>query len=103
MRRRLRKKKRMAGFQEFGFDVRAVVNDDDPEAFVDRWIAGLDSNELAFGGRAGPDGLDGFVTRFVRGGVTAENRMAIIAFLEGDVGVVHYEVGGLRDAWHGWA
>lgn len=102
MRRRLRKKKHLAEFQEFGFDVRADVNDDDPEAFVDRWIAQLDSNELAFGGRAGPDGIDGFVTRFVRGGATADDRMAIIAFLEGDEAVVHYEVGGLRDAWYGW-
>lgn len=102
MRKRLRKKKRLAEFKECGFDVCAVLRVEDAEAFVGRWIAAVEANGLAFGGRVGGDGLDGFVTRFTRGGATAEHRMGIVAFLDGDATVVHHEVGGLRDAWYGW-
>jgi len=107
MKKRLRKKKRIGEFKEFGFEVRGDLrpgaSGDDIEAFVDRLIDVVEARSLAFGGGAGRnDKLDGFITRAGRGSATVEDRAALAAFLDGDAEVARHEVGALRDAWHGW-
>lgn len=60
MNKRLRKKKRVGEFKEFGFklfaDLRSCISDDDIEAFVDRLIVFVQTGKLAFGGGGGRDG-----------------------------------------------
>jgi uncharacterized protein YggL (DUF469 family) len=86
MRRRLRKKKRLAEFIELGFLVRAklVPALDDPgfDAFLDRWI----------------DAFEGFVTRTGRASATDADRAAVMAFCEDDSAVISHDVGPLVDA-----
>jgi hypothetical protein len=60
MNKRLRKKKCVGEFKEFGFelfaDLRSGISDDDIEAFVDRLIVVVEVRKLAFGGGGGRDG-----------------------------------------------
>jgi len=103
MKKRLRKKKRVGEFPEFGFEVDANLRSDlDREAlyaFSDRFIAHVEANNLAFGGGIGPM-LRGFVTRFDRGSATEGDRARITTFLKSDPDVVRHDVGALRDAWY---
>jgi len=103
MKKRLRKKKHVGEFQQFGFDVDASLRSNmDREAlsaFSDRFIAHVEANNLAFGGAIGPM-VAGFATRFDRGSATEEDRASITTFLQGDPDVVQHEVGALRDAWY---
>ena len=73
VKKRLREKKRVGEFQEFGFDVdatlRANMDREARYAFSDRFIAHLEANNFAFGGVIGPV-VAGFVTRFERGSAT---------------------------------
>jgi uncharacterized protein YggL (DUF469 family) len=103
MKKRIRKKKRVGEFQEFGFDVDASLRSNmDREAlyaFSDRFIAHIEANNLAFGGGIGPN-VGGFVTRFVRGSATEDDRACTTTFLKNDPDVVQHGVGALRDAWY---
>ena len=60
MNKRLRKKKRVGEFKEFGFellgDLRRGISDDDINAFVDRLIVVVEARKLGFGGGGGRDG-----------------------------------------------
>lgn len=72
--------------------------------FLDRRIDVVDARQLAFSGGAGRDDkLEGFITRVGRGSATEDDRVALVAFLEGDDAVVRHDVGPLRNAWYGWA
>lgn len=103
MRRRLRKKKRLAEFIELGFLVRAklVPALDDPcfDAFLDRWIDAIEARGLVFGGGGRRDAFEGFVTRPGRASATDADRAAVMAFCEKDSAVVSQDVGPLVDAW----
>lgn len=103
MKKRLRKKKRVGEFQEFGFDVdaglRSNMDREALRAFSDRFIACIEANKLAFGGGIGPM-VGGFVTRFDRGSATEVDRSSITTFLKSDRDVVQHQVGALRDAWY---
>ena len=103
MKKRIRKKKRVGEFQEFGFDVdatlRANMDREALYAFSDRFIAHIEANNLAFGGGIGPM-VGGFVTRFARGSATDDDRASITTFLKSDPDVVQRQVGLLRDAWY---
>ncbi len=107
MNKRLRKKKRVGEFKEFGFELRADLRPGlvgvELDAFVDRLIDVVEARKLGFGGGAGRDDkLDGFVTRMGHGSATEDDRAALAAFLAGDDAVVRHEIGALRDAWYGW-
>ncbi len=103
MKKRIRKKKHVREFQEFGFDVdanlRSNMDREALNAFTDRFIAHIEANNLAFGGGIGPM-VGGFVTRFTRGSATEDDRASIATFLKSDPDVVQHQVGGLRDAWY---
>ena len=103
MRRRLRKKKRLGEFTEFGFSVRAEltpgVDDSGIEAFVDRWIDAVEARGLGFGGGGG-EIFEGFVVRMGRGSATEPDREALSTFLAHDSVVLRHEVGMLIDAWN---
>lgn len=106
MNKRLRKKKRVGEFQEFGFDLRGDLrpglDDAEFDAFIHRLIDLAESRGLAFGGGAGRGGkLVGFVTRAGRGSATEADRAALTAFVVHDDAVVRREVGPLRDACYG--
>src|SRR5690242_21482497 len=85
MKKRLRKKKHVGEFQEFGFHVDASLRSNiDREAlcaFSDRFIAHIEANNLAFGGGIGPM-VGGFVTRFDRGSATEDDRTCVATFLD---------------------
>lgn len=103
MKKRIRKKKRVGEFQEFGFDVdatlRANMDREALYAFSDRFIAHIEANNLAFGGGIGAI-VGGFVTRFARGSATEDDRASIMTFLKSDPDVTEHQVGALRDAWY---
>ena len=103
MKKRIRKKKHVGEFQEFGFDVdanlRSHMDREALYAFSDRFIAHIEGNNLAFGGGVGPM-VAGFVTRFDRGSATEDDRASVTAFLTSDPDVARHEVGALRDAWY---
>lgn len=101
MRKRLRKKKRLGEFREYGFGVKFSIPDDSDWnpifwAFVEEAI---ERNGLLFGGS--PHG--GFVTKNARRASTTENdRIAVEAWLKSRPEVSDITVGPLRDACHGW-
>jgi len=105
MKRRLRKKKRLGGFKEIGFelpaDLRPGLVGTKLDDFVDRLIDLVETRKLSFGGGAGRyDKIDGFVMRRIgRGSGTEDDPAAFAAFLEGDADVIRYEVGAMKDAW----
>jgi uncharacterized protein YggL (DUF469 family) len=95
MNRRLRKKKRMGEFKEFGFgllcDLRPGLSIDDIDALVDRLIVVVEARKLGFGGSCGcDDKLEGFVTRMGRGSASEDERTALAAFLAGEDAFVHH-------------
>jgi len=103
MKKRIRKKKRVGEFQEFGFDVdatlRANMDREALYAFSERFIAHIEAKNLAFGGGIGPI-VGGFVTRFAHGSATEDDRASLRTFLKSDPDIVQHQVGSLRDAWN---
>ncbi len=107
MKKRLRKKKRVSEFREFGFEVRGQLRpgleNEALNAFVDRLLAVVEARKLSFAGGAGGDHqFDGFVMRAARGSAIEEDRTALAAFFASDDIIEHHDIGALRDAWHGW-
>jgi uncharacterized protein YggL (DUF469 family) len=98
MRRRLRKKKRIDEFTEFGFEIRAELipdlSDSSFDAFVDRLIEFVEGRQLAFGG-GGSRAFEGFVTHPGRASASDEDRFALSGFLNDDSTVVRYQIGPL--------
>ncbi len=99
--RRLRKKLRIAEFQELGFPVSMEyenpLNPDEQEAFLTAFLDEvIERRGLAYGG-----GVEtGFVCRFGRGSVTQEDREAVSAWLLARPDVKSASVGPLTDCWH---
>jgi len=99
MRRRLRKKKHLGEFREFGFQVKAELSSEaDHEAFLDRLIDAVEARQLGFGG-GGKEDFQGFVTRLGRGSASDADREVLGRFLAGDPAVLHHEIGPRIDAW----
>jgi len=105
MKRRLRKKKRLGEFREFGFEVDAELRkslaQDEFNAFLDRLIDFIEVHELGFAGGPVDGHFRGFVSRFGRGSPSEDDRAALAAFLAADAAIASHEVHALRDAWHG--
>jgi uncharacterized protein YggL (DUF469 family) len=98
--RRLRKKLRIAEFQELRFPVSMEyenpLNPDEQEAFLTAFLDEvIERRDLAYGG-----GVDtGFVCRFGRGSVTEEDRESVSAWLLARTDVTSPSVGPLADCW----
>jgi len=112
MNRRMRKKRHLGEYQEFGFNVRFQVRPDeaDPDfmGFENEFILdAIEANLLGFGGSIG-DSYDGFVVRMdprARGkcceSVTPEQRSTLERWLLAHPRVFDLHVGPLIDAWYG--
>lgn len=103
--RRLRKKRRVGEFQEFGFDVHFKIHADvaDPghEQVLDDFILeAIEAHGLAAGG-GGREVMDFFVTSARRrGSATNNDRQAVEAWLRNRGELIAHHVGELRDAWY---
>lgn len=107
MRKRLRKKRHLGEFQEFGFTVswkmKSNLNDEEYNQFWDRFIKeAIEANGLSFGGGIGPDEGEGFVANMGGGSATDEHRAIVQEWLTQDPDVAECRVEPLRDAWYGW-
>ncbi len=105
MRRRLRKKLRLAEFAQMGFTVKyqpePVLAASVLEAFLDRFILqAIEANDLHCGGGGGPEEWDFFVCPNGRRSATDVDRQRVRAWLESEPGVRNLRVGPLQDAWH---
>lgn len=105
--RRLRKKLRVGEFQELGFEVEIRFAPGDEPAFddaLDAWIEFVESRSWLFGGGGTVDlgKLGGFVVKDGRGTLTEADRAAAEAWLKEAAWVEGFQVGSLKDAWHGW-
>ena len=106
MRRRLRKKRRVGEFQEFGFDVTytptAECTEPNRDKLLDAFIEqAIEANGLQCGG-GGVVTMEFFVTRVKRrSSATEADRLVVQQWLESRPDVVSFDIGGLRDAWYG--
>jgi len=101
MRKRLRKKRHLGEFREFGFQVRTVwadhltqeQQDDAIDSFI---LQAIEANGLYCGG--GGRGVWGVCARH---GATEEQRRAVERWLSQCPAVKEFTLGPLVDAWYG--
>lgn len=107
MNRRLRKKKRLGEFQELGFEVTYSLpqgtSQEERVTFLWSFLEeAAEANGLLAGG-GGSDPAHFFVVSAKRrGSATEEQRIAVSEWLAKNPRVAAFNVGPLRDAWHGW-
>lgn len=96
--RRQRKKLHIGEFQEFGFAIKTQLKADArEEVFVDTLLEEvIEPHGLEFGGWAN----GGFITKAVRGSVSAADREAVITWLRTRPDVQAARVSELVDAWN---
>jgi uncharacterized protein YggL (DUF469 family) len=105
MKKRLRKKLRLAEFRELGFEVRFLLPDDldetDLEHFWDAFITdAIEREGLVCGGGCGR-AWDIVVARHHRGSATEADRANIYQWLARYGAVRDVTIGPLVDMWHG--
>jgi len=106
MRKRLRKKKHVGEFQEFGFelsfDIPEGLSIDDRNAVLDEFITdAIEANDLQFGGGGGGSTWSGYaILDRPRGSTTEAQRQAVLKWLEENPKVSNVMVGELVDAWY---
>ena len=100
MRRRLRKKKRIGEFQEFGVEVTAKLKSGvDFDAFLDDFISdAIEVNGLAFGGGCLKAMFSGFV-ELGRRDVHTSNLEKVTAWFAKEGRIESYQVSEPVDAW----
>jgi uncharacterized protein YggL (DUF469 family) len=106
LRKRLRKKRRLAEFREYGFSVLYQLEPGaDPgaaDAFLDRFVeSAVEANGLLCGGGGGPVQFDFFVVGQTRLGASESQRQRLQEWLFRQPEVAVQKVGELEDAWHG--
>ena len=105
MKKRLRKKRHIGEFAEYGFKLRFAMTDGlstlDRNSILDDFIAEIERLGLQFGG-GGVSDWEGFAALDSRGTATDEHRSAILAWLESHPNIEKPVVGPLVDSWHGW-
>jgi uncharacterized protein YggL (DUF469 family) len=106
MRKRLRKKLRVAEFTQMGFTVRYQprpgLGDSELEALLDRFVhEAIEVNDLHCGGGGSPEGWDFFVCANGRRSATDRDRLRVRDWLESQADVTNILVTQLQDAWHG--
>lgn len=104
MKKRLRKKLRLGEFSELGFELRvtlaANLSESAQEDAIDAFIeAAIESRDLAVGGGFA-DAWNFFVTRAGTGSVSADERAAVVSWLENDSRFAKVEASPLLDAWY---
>ena len=102
MNKRLRKKKRVGKFTEYGFSVDMHYVDDFSEAeslaFLDDWVSVLESNGLCCGSGSNTKKLEGYVATEGRGTATEDHRRLIDEWLTSHSKVRQHSLGPLTDA-----
>jgi uncharacterized protein len=100
MRKRLRKKKHMGEFQEWGVEFELTVKPGvDFDAFCDDFIDEcIESRELAFGGGGGEMKLKGFI-ELGRSDVHLANLAHVAAWFANSASIESYSIGEPLDAW----
>ena len=99
--RRLRKKMRVGEFQELGFEyelkLKQPLTPEQEEALMDRLLNELIlPRNLTASGRVS----EGFVTAYLRGSATEDDRQATKAWLAAQPEVAEATVSALKDAWY---
>lgn len=107
--RRQRKKLHVGDFQELVFEVlirfRSPLEEGSYNAFLDEFVALIESRHLAvgaLGGRVPFVETDGIVLAWGRGSPTDEDRQAVVDWLRQHPEVAAAEAGEFVDAWYGW-
>jgi uncharacterized protein len=104
MRKRLRKKRRLAEFQELEipvtFRLDEKLNEAAVEAFLHQLADAMESRGLAVIG-SGDVEWYGAVSSLERGSVSEDDQSFVREWLSTDARVKDLLVGALRDAWHG--
>lgn len=108
LKRRQRKKKRLGEFQEWGLSIGARLVGCDTEAamdaFIDAFLAVVESHKLMFGGgfgTASAANLDGVLAKPGRGSMTLAQAESVTAWLAGDSRVDAVTSCTWIDLWHG--
>lgn len=109
MRKRIRKKRHLGEFREYGFSVSfsfvvetSAGKDDEQLAFIESFIAeAIEANGLCCGGGGGKE-WEVFITRDGRGSATETDRANVFNWLEKQPAIKGISVGPLVDAWWGW-
>ena len=103
MRRRLRKKRRLGEFTEYGFSLQFTISPShstvDRNVLIDEFIDEIERLGLNFGG-GGSDEWYGFIALTGRGSATKEHRSAIVAWCNAHPDIQNPIAGELVDAWH---
>jgi uncharacterized protein len=101
MRKRLRKKKHIGEFQEFGVEISATLRDDvDFIEFLDDFLgSAVEAHGLAFGGGGQTPRLEGYL-ELGRRDVVEPNLAAVSKWLSADARVLAIDVGEPEDAWY---
>ncbi|MFC1757207.1 50S ribosome-binding protein YggL [Planctomycetota bacterium] len=94
MKKRLRKKRRLGEFREFGFEVEFVTS----EPVLDEFIDMIEENHLQFGG-GGLESWEGYVQGEWRKSVTEEQREAVRQWLLNHPKIEAVKVGEFVDMW----
>jgi len=105
LKKRLRKKKHVGEFQEFGFSVQLRFSEhlsvDDRDSLLDDFIgAAIEANGLLCGGGGNGHSWEVFVTLDRRGSATEIHRQKVGRWLSKENSILQYEVGPLEDAWY---
>ena len=107
MKKRLRKKKRIGEFQEFGFKVgfrfSSTLTKNTRNDLLDRFIKeAIEDNGLQFGGGGGETEWDGFVALDkTRGSASENHREAVEQWFIQEPEILEYYISTLIDAWYG--
>lgn len=100
MKKRLRKKKRLGEFREFGFEVLFKFSCPDVDAFLDEYIQMIEHYDLYTGGIFDPAGSEQYVSRY-NASCTNEDRQNIKKWLLNHPYIKESEVCELTDSWWG--
>ena len=107
MKKRLRKKKRIGEFQEFGFNIgfrfSSKLNIETRDNFIDRFLEkAIERNSLVFAGAGDCFEWNGFVALDkIRGSAINSHREVIDQWLIQESDILEYYVAPLIDAWYG--
>lgn len=109
MKKRLRKKKHMGEFTEYGFYLRGTIvpieDFEDSLEFVDKLVEHISTMGLEFGGAIGKGTIDLFVCRWEppkgRATATEEDKQRLVASLLEWPEVLDLHASELVDVWNG--
>ena len=103
MKKRVRKKKRLAEFKEFGVPVAIKRKQKSNfDAFLDEFLEqAIESNECCFGGSGNDDYLEGFIELGKATYNPEEKLRKIFEWLDARPDIEKYVTGDLVDAWYG--